>query len=90
MSATADQMLSRLSDAQLRDGIKRGRDRLALLDAMEGLDDLDWDGPFPPTKSFETWEANFTENRRRLLKMAIRDCRRELDRRSAPTSDPQP
>ena len=63
-------MLAGLSADQLRAGIARGRSQLLLLDAFNNIDPSDdFDGPFPATKTFEQWEANFDERRRYLLNL---------------------
>lgn len=81
--ATADQILARLSDQQLRDGLERGAKQLAVLDALEASEDFAPSGPFPLSKQYEEWSGRDYAERRRLLNLAMSDTRREQDRRLA-------
>lgn len=84
MAKTADEILASKSVAELKAGLKRGIERLRLVDALQGMDvSEEFDGPFPPTKTFETWAAQHHERETRLLLLGMADVRRELARRAA-------
>lgn len=82
----ADDYLSRISTDKLLVGLKRGRDQLALIDAIEQIDhqEMDADIGHPgrhPSKDYERYIAADAEFRRRQLHSAINDTEAELRRR---------
>lgn len=90
----ADQILASKTNQQLREAVKRARQRIAMLEEMEGIDRENdaWNGPFPPSKDFERWVNSFGGRERRLLKLGVDDCIKELARREAampPPSSPE-
>lgn len=79
---SADQSLRAMTDERLLAGLVKADQELALLDGLEEMDPAeDFDGPFPATKSFETWNANFFEQRRRLLNLGRQMVTDEIARR---------
>ncbi len=84
---TVDEQLAAMSVEQLRAGLKRGRDQLAALphimfgSSEENYLAEEYDAKGPPSKSYERWLHNFTDERERLLKLGIRDVTHELARR---------
>ena len=79
---TADEILASKTVEQLRAGISKARTRIAFIESLEGMDpEDDWDGPFPPSKGFETWVNNFGSREKQLLGLGIRDGEKELARR---------
>ncbi len=82
----ADALLAHLSIDQLRAGLKKGRDDLALLDALDTMDhetmhhDIGHPGRHPG-RAYEAWVQNDSEKRRLLLNSAVRQVEQELRRR---------
>lgn len=77
--------MSKKTEDEIRRAISKAKGDIALIESMQGVDhDNDWDGPFPPSKGFETWANGFGEKRVRLLKLGIAESERELARRGLP------
>lgn len=84
MTYSTDPILGRLSEDQLRAGIARGKEQLAVLEGNLAIDaGLFTDhGAFDrPSKQFEAWSNADYESRRRHLLFAIAETERELGRR---------
>jgi hypothetical protein len=77
---SADQILASLSVDQLNRGLVKAKQALEMLDALE-QEEPAFDGPFPPSKSYERWSANDFAERRRLYEIGMADVTRELLRR---------
>lgn len=82
MAETADQMLARLTDAQLRAGLERGRAALRFVEAEAATEDFGqgWPGHHA-SRQYAAWSERFTEWHRRHYESAVADVERELARR---------
>lgn len=82
----ADALLARLTVEQLRAGLKKGREDLALIDALDAIDmesihdDIGHPGRHPG-RGYEAWVQNDSEIRRRHLGSAVTQVEAELTRR---------
>lgn len=80
--------LAKLSIEQLQAGLRKGVDQLALLRAVEVIDDAAINDSIGTeghvSKDYEAWAAQDTELRRLHLNSAISDTRAELARRGVP------
>lgn len=82
----ANALLARLTVEQLRAGLKKGREDLALIDALDAMDhesiqdNIGHPGRHP-SRSYEAWVQNDSEARRRQLNSAVTQVEAELTRR---------
>lgn len=79
-------LLSHLTVEQLRAGLKKGREDLALIDALDAIDmesihdDIGHPGRHS-SRGYEAWVQNDSEIRRRHLNSAVGQVEAELTRR---------
>ena len=78
----SDEILASKTNEQLKAAINKANDDIAFTEAIMPPNwDQDMDGPFAPSKAFERWAANYTEQRVKVLRLGIRECEQELARR---------
>jgi hypothetical protein len=82
----AENLLKGLSVQQLHEGLRKGRDQLAMIDALDHMDrediadNIGHPGRHAST-SYQSWVERDSETRRLQLHVAIRDVQAELTRR---------
>lgn len=84
--------LARKTDTQLREALLRGRSEIETLDWLEQSEDMHGgggNGPFPLSRSYETWSGRDYAYRRRMIESAIDDTQEEIARRAALNSPAQ-
>jgi hypothetical protein len=83
MMAISDETLAGMTDERLAAGLARADESLRLMDRIEDFDPSeDFDGPFPPSGNFESWNSAFIERRRNLLKLGKQMIEGEMRRRN--------
>lgn len=78
----ADAMLTRMTDDHIARALERGKEQLRALDVLERAEDLCPSGPFPLSKSYESWSGKDYAYRRQQLNVAITDVEAERARRA--------
>lgn len=78
---TVEEILATKTVEQLHKAIAKARSEIAIIDAMDGVSGDDFDGPFPPSKNYEKWVAQSSENLRRIYMIGLLDAENELRRR---------
>lgn len=79
-------LLASMTAEELRAGLRKGLEDLALIDALDAIDmdsirdDIGHPGRHP-TRAYETWIQNDSDARRRRLNSAVTQVRAELTRR---------
>ena len=91
-NAEADAVLRRLSDAQLLAGLEKGKRLLAILDVEDMAHDqhiTDHIGhpSQHPGKMYDALMQDDNDQRRRMIKCAISDTLKEIERRSVLSND---
>ena len=86
MTKTSAEILASLTVEQLRAGVKKADEAIRWLSVVEDMEERagigdDYDGPFPPSKTFEKWRLDDMDERRRQYRLAKELSVQELVRR---------